>query len=821
MSYGPTSTSSAPASSSTTTSQSSPYCASGSYADAAKKRPSTLNRQAKPLNPPTQLPQGVHQHSTSPSDISGRQASACQPAKTSQPSRYCASGSYADAARKRPSTSSQETKSLTQPAQLPQGVHQHSNKSSNISGQQASAYQRSTPRTYHPEAKPPSPEAIKKEIDSAFAILKKQHFSDAEKAFRVILQEYQGKLSPFNKQETTIGLARSLKEQTYEKQLEACSLLEALRLDGRCNKFGASIIHNLDLNLSLCEVTLGWHAAAETRLLRLRQKRTDADEKTLCKPSDFYTADITNARLWLSTGKHAMAETLLQKIKEELIKKLQLRPYISAAKKWRKYLNDVNVSLVRLWQSMKKYQLAEDLMLDMTGKHPNDDENILCKPTEDENINLALVRLWQAMDKHKQAERLLLKMTDKHPEDSEDILCRPSGDHNIDLALTRLWIIMGKHKLAERLLLNIIGKSPDDSEEILFSLANQRDIYLTLVRLWQTTGKHKQSGKLLLDMSGKRPGATEEELCRPCGNHLVDLALARHWEVMDKPYLTERLLLNMSGKHPGASEEILCKPSWQQDIDLTLVRHWQVTGKYHLCEQLLLNIRGKDPDDTEAILCEPCGHDDIDLTQAILWQMMDKPERTERLLLNISSKQPGDNEDSLCRPSGNHDVDLTLARCWRIAGKFERAERLLKRCCELYHSNEFELALLIISAGQQGFMEVISRYQESANTLLANSIHYFNLACEQIIQDGPESGQDNLHKALEFVESALKKYPPSAGAFSQKAHCLRMLGKSKQLWKECFDSADALDASRTYKAKTHFWRNREAAALQKLSNLKE
>ncbi|WOG26230.1 hypothetical protein [Endozoicomonas sp. 8E] len=758
-------------------SQPSRYRASGSYADAAKKPPSTSSQETKSLTQPAQLPQGVHQHSNWPSDISGWQISAHQEsASTRQSSQYCASGSYSNAAKKPPSTSNREAKPLAQSAQLPKDDRRHSNKSSNISGQQASAYQRSTPRTFHPEAKSPSPEAIKKEINSAFAILNNQNFIDAEKAFQVILQKYQGKLSPFNKENITIGLAKSLKEQTYEKKLKARSLLEELRLGGRLNKFGASTIHNLDLTLSLCEQALGFYSAAESRLLRLRQKRTDANERALCTPSGFYAADIANARLWQCMGKHTQSETLLVKIKEVLIAELESKPYAPSAGKLRKHLDRVNISLARLWQSIEKYQLAEDLLLELSSKQPDDSEDILCKPTRRDDINLALAVLWQVMGKYKRAERLLLNMSGKHFEASEDILCKPCWQLDIDLILTRHWEVMGKYNLSERLLLNMSEKNPDDSEEIL---------------------------------------------CKPCGHHLIDLGLARLWQMTDKPDRAERLLLNMSGKHPTDDADSLCKPIGDDEMDLALVRLWETKGKYHLSERLLLNMSGKDPDDSEEILCKPCGNHEFDLALATLWEMMDKPERAERLLLNMIGKHPGEDEDSLCKPSGNHDIDLTLARCWEITGKLGRAKRLVERGCEFYHSNEFELTLLKLSVGQEGFMEMISRYPESANTLLAKSIHYFNLARQQIIQDTPESGQDNLHKALEFVESALQKYPPSAGAFSQKAHCLRMLGRSEQEWKEWFDRAKAFDSSREYRAKTHFWRNREAAALQKLSNLKE
>ncbi|WP_422134577.1 hypothetical protein [Endozoicomonas sp. ALD040] len=752
MSYGPTPSTSAPASSGTETSQSPQYCAPVSYADAAKKPPSTSNRQAKPLNPPTQLPEGVRQHSNRPS-------------------------------------------------------------------RQATAYQSSTPRTF--QAKTCPPEALKKAIDSAFAMLNNQNFTAAEKAFRAILNGKHGIPNRFDKQEATIGLARSLNEQTREKQIEACSILEELRLDGKLNRFGASTISHLDLCLSLCEEALGRYLDAETRLLRLRKKMRDANERVLCEPSHYYAADISNARLWQLMGKYTLAETLLLNLKTELTKNLQSKPYSPAISKLRKYLDTVNMTLMRLWQLMDKHQKAELLMLGIIGKHPDDDEDVLCRRSDRKDVDLALTFIWRGLGKRGRAEKLLLNMSRKHPDDSEEILCRPTGHRAIDMALVRTWEEMDKLELAEKLLLNMSGKRPGDSEEELCKPCGHHDIDLSLALVWQRKYKYIRTEKLLLNMSGKHPGDGEEALCKLSENREINLALVRFWELKGKYELAEKLLLNMSRKHPGASDEILCKPCWQLEIDLTLVRHWGISGKYHLSERLLLNMSGKDPHDSEEILCKPCGNHDIDLALAMLWEMMDKPEQTERLLLNMGGKQPGDDEDSLCKPSGNHEIDLTLARCWENTGKFGRAKRLLERGCEFYHSIEFELSILKLPTGQEGFMEMISRYPESANTLLANSVHYFSLACEQIIQDDPESGQDNLHKALEFVESALKKYPPSAGAFSQKAHCLRMLGKSEQEWREWFDRARAFDFRRAQRAKTHFWRNREAAALQKLSNLKE
>ncbi|WP_422138517.1 tetratricopeptide repeat protein [Endozoicomonas sp. ALC020] len=751
MSYGPTPTTNAPASSGTTTSQLSQYCASGSDTGAAKGREFTLNPNAETFIPRSQLPHRGHQHWHRPSNIQDRPVTSCQ---------------------------------------------------------------RPTPRTFHPEAKTYSPVALRKEINSAFAMLNNQNFIDAEKKFRVILNSIHGIPDPFEKRNVTVGLARSLKEQTCEKQLEACSILEELRLDGTLNRFGASTIYNLDLTLSLCEEALGRHFDAETRLLRLRKKRLDADERTLCEPSRYYAADINNARLWQSMGKYTLAETLFLNIKKELIKKLQSNPYSPDTSKLRKYLDTVNIALVRLWQFMDKHQEAELLMLGIIGKRPDDHEDVLCRQSDRKDVDLALTFIWRALGQHERAERLLLNISRKHPDDSEEILCRPTGDPAIDIALVRIWEELDKFELAEKLLLNISGKRPDDNEELLCEPFGHHDIDLGLALRWQRKYKYIRAEKLLLNMSGKRPGDSEEELCKLSGNREIDLALARHWELTGRYKLAEKLLLNICGMHPNASIDSLCSSCGNMENDLARVRLWEMMGKHEWSEKLMLNMIGMPPGAIVEELCKPFGHHDIDLTRARLWQEMKKFELSERLLLNMSGKHFNADEDSLCKPSGNQQIDLTLVRLWDTTGKCEQAERLTRRCCELYHSNEWQLTLLYLSTGKAGFLEMISRCPESVNTLVATSIHYFTLACDQIKKDGPESAKENLEKALEQVESALQKYPPNAGAYSQKAHCLRMLGRSKQQWRECFARAQALDYSRNQKGKADFWRRHEYIALE-------
>ncbi|WP_422134589.1 hypothetical protein [Endozoicomonas sp. ALD040] len=783
----------------------------------------------------------------------------------SQPKQDCASGTDTPATTETGFTFNRRTRTFIPSAPHHHGVHKRSNRAANISERQVTANRKSTSRPFQPAVREASSQLIAKEIDSAYAILNNQNFIGAEKAFRIILTDNWGELTTFEKENTTVGLARSLKEQTREKQIEACSLLEELRLEGKLSWFGASTICNLDLTLSLCEEALGKQLEAETRLLKLRRVSPNADERALCKSSRYYPADINNARLWQSMGKNTQAERLLLNVKADLIERLQSEPSAAIAPKLQKYLDSVNMALVRLWEVMNKHESAEKLLLIMSRKHPNDSEEALCKPcghldtdltlvrlwqikgknnraeklllnmsgkrpgaSEEElckpcrkhDIDLTLVRHWELTGKNKLAEKLLLKMSGKHPDASEEILCKPCWQPKIDLTLVRHWAANGKHSLSERLLLNMIHKHPDDDEDILCEPSGHHDIDLARAKIWQDMDKTERAERLLLNMSAKPLNDSEESLCKPSGHHDIDLALARLWQIMGKHERAERLLLNMSGKQPGASEEILFQPCWKNVIDLTLVRQWDVMGKYKWSEKLLLNMSGKSSCASEQELCRACGHNDIDLALVLLWEKLEKHELAEKLLLNMSGKSANDSEESLCIPFGQHDIDLALVRLWEMMGKHEWAGRLLRRCCDLYHTNECEYTLLCFSAGQAGFMEMIGNYPETANTLLVTSIHYFNLACKQITNDDPESGKDSLEKALEIVESILKKYPLYTGAYSQKAHCLRMLGRGEQEWREWFEKAASLDPGRLYKEKTDLWRNNEATALLKLRSLK-
>ncbi|WP_257279547.1 hypothetical protein [Endozoicomonas sp. ISHI1] len=664
-----------------------------------------------------------------------------------------------------------------------------------------------------------SPKEARENISQAYTALKKRNFSDAEKKFKAVIDEFESQLSQADYQSSVVGLAKSLKEQTPEKQKKACSHLEELRSKGRLTKLGASTIPYLDLVLSRCEEALGLLSKAETRLLKLRNINPDADEGILCQHSRSFDADINIARLWQLMEKHQMSETLLVNLKTELTRKLLSNRSTATAETLHRHLHIVNIALVRLLQERGLYEWAEKLLLDISGKQSNNDEAFLCKACGDNGIDLALARLWQLMGKNEQAEKLLLNMSGKHPNASEEILCRPFRNREIDLTLVRHWEVMDKYHLAEKLLLSMIGKHPGLNEAILCQSCGNFELDVILARLWHAIEKYEWAEKLLLDMSGKSPNDNEESLCKSCGNKDIDLALLRNWGIQGKDEWAERLLLDMAGKSPFASEEALCKPCGDFTIDLTLVRFWERTGDYKRPEKLLLNMSDKHPDDTEEDLCKACGHPLVDLALERIWEAMGEYTRSEKLLLNVSGKQPDDSEEDLCTPSGNHDLDLALVCLWQVMDKNERAQRLIHRCSDLYHTNECKLALLSSYIGEAKFMELITGYQESANTLLSTSVHYFKLAVRQIKNNDPESGQDNLKKALECVESALDKYPPSAGACSQKAHCLRMMHYPEDEWQEWFRKARTLDPSRGEKFKANdVWRITEARAFEKVKN---
>ncbi|WP_252179246.1 hypothetical protein [Endozoicomonas sp. 4G] len=377
-----------------------------------------------------------------------------------------------------------------------QHAHQPSISHQNILHRQTTACRKPSSQTLYPPVEKESPKEAKVKINRAYSMLSHQNFIDAESTFRSILQEYEDSLATYDYQQSVIGLARSLNESN-EKQKEACLLLEKLRSEHDLNKFGASTVRDLDLTLSLSEERLGLIADAQARLLKLREKQPNANEETLCRHSRFFDADMAQARLWQHTGKPQLTEKLLLSMKKGLTSKLDLQPHAAKVKRLQHLLQTVNITLAQFWRETGQYKLTEDLILQMSDKHPDDSIEKLCKPSKNNDVDLSLVRIWEATYQYKLAEKLLLNIIDKQPDDDEEILCTPSGKQDIDIALARLWRLMRKHKRTEILLLN---------------------------------------------MSNKKPGDREDILCRPCGNHDIDLTLLRQWEVMDKNHLAKKLI---------------------------------------------------------------------------------------------------------------------------------------------------------------------------------------------------------------------------------------------------------------------------------------
>ena len=330
-------------------------------------------------------------------------------------------------------------------------------------------------------------------------------------------------------------------------------------------------------------------------------------------------------------------------------------------------------------------------------------------------------------------------------------------------------------------------------------------------------------------MSGKREKGSDAELCRPCGFKDIDLALARLWQVMgkDKTGMAEKLLLAMSGKHEKASEEDRCRPCGIKDFDLALARLWRVMGKdkASMAEKLLLAMSGKREKASEEDLCRPCGIMDIDLILALLWQVMGKHKTgmAEKLLLAMSGKHEKGSEEDLCRPCGIMDIDLILASLWVAMGKdkTDMAEKLLQNILSISFSAEAQFSVAYIHAGNDDFEEELSKLPDNLNKALLWSFHHFKISCKKIVaSETEESIKRSLELALQAVNQAIEDHPHDARGYSQKGHCLRMMGAEREEWTRYFAKADEMDGSRSSKKdKTDYWRALEKEALDKRNEI--
>ena len=229
---------------------------------------------------------------------------------------------------------------------------------------------------------------------------------------------------------------------------------------------------------------------------------------------------------------------------------------------------NLDITLVKLLESTRRYPEAEKLQLAMIGRHLGMAEDELCQSSGHRDTDMSIVRLWQAMEKYTLAEKMLLVMRRKdtvnllsaiagtHPETTrsaaEELLCQLSGDTDVDLAQARLWQDMKKHKLAEGMLLAITGRHPEMTDAELFKAISKYDI--DLVRQWECMGKFIEAEKMLLSISGRHRGMTDEELCLPTGKYDVDLI--HHWTVTGKDALAEKLRNACEYSQPVAQAKV-------------------------------------------------------------------------------------------------------------------------------------------------------------------------------------------------------------------------------------------------------------------------
>ena len=71
---------------------------------------------------------------------------------------------------------------------------------------------------------------------------------------------------------------------------------------------------------------------------------------------------------------------------------------------------------------------------------------------------------------------------------------------------------------------------------------------------------------------------------------------------------------------------------------------------------------------------------------------------------------------------------------------------------------------------------------------------------------------------MQAVNQAIEDHPHDARGYSQKGHCLRMMGAEREEWTLYFAKANEMDLTRSSKKdKTYLWRALEKEALNKLS----
>jgi hypothetical protein len=312
----------------------------------------------------------------------------------------------------------------------------------------------------------------------------------------------------------------------------------------------------------------------------------------------------------------------------------------------------------------------------------------------------------------------------------------------------------------------------------------------------------------------KHPGV---RLTVPCGQYELELVMARLQEKKDDCDKAFILLQAMrQQQRPGVS---LTTPCGLHELDLTVVRLQQRTGDYDKAGILLQAARQERCPGVS--LTTLCGQYDLDLAMAKLQEETGSYDNAYALLRALRQQQrPG---VSLTVPCGRSELNLAMLLLLEKAGKHALFEILVSACCSAY---PYQLEYRRTYLSNLCRRKLWDRFDEEtkevgtikhAGIQLVISIRFFQEALDHFNKNEKKKGFSFCRKALAVVERAIAMCPADASLFSQKAHCLRMLGQAPEVWIPLFKQADALNPARIRQEKLDSWREDEGRALEILT----
>ena len=189
-------------------------------------------------------------------------------------------------------------------------------------------------------------------------------------------------------------------------------------------------------------------------------------------------------------------------------------------------------------------------------------------------------------------------------------------------------------------------------------------------------------------------------------------------------------------------------------------------------------------------------------------------------------------------------IDLNRVRLLQMRKQYEAFHKLVKACQKTHtHRTEYFEKYLICLGEQKRWdtfdkeIDAIKSAQksdqpeskndqpesksdllESKSVQLALSIRYFQEAIFQYGENDQVRGLSCCKQALSIADDLSEKYPTNASVLSQRAHCLRLLGKPESEWRELFRRAHIIDPERMRQEKTDNWRKEEQEVLASLKH---